>query len=112
MPTLGTGSGTLRRNFYFMGRHDGAIVLNRENMDETKVYNSDSFAAETQAQMNLVSLDASAPYTVTHSEDLGSLVSSRPADIDRSFFILIDDLLAKVGFHNAMVRRTGPAQDV
>ena len=74
MPTLGTGSGTLRHNFYFMERYDGAIVLNRAHLDETKMYNSDSFAAEIQAKMNQVSLDASAPYTVTYSENFGGMV--------------------------------------
>ena len=81
MPTLGTGSGTLRHNFY----------------------NSNSFAAEIQAKMNQVSLDASAPYTVTYSEDLGAMVFSRPVVNDRSFFIVNDDLLETTGFQNAMV---------
>ena len=43
MPTLGTGSGTLRHMFYFMDRYDGAIVLNRAHLDETKLYNIDNF---------------------------------------------------------------------
>ena len=111
MPTLGTGSGTLRHNFYFMERYDGAIVLNRAHLDETKMYNSDSFAAEIQAKMNQVSLDASAPYTVTYSEDLGAMVFSRPVVSDRSFFIVNDDLLETTGFQNAMVCRTGVNQD-
>ena len=95
-----------------MERYDGAIVLNKAHLDETKLYNSDSFAAEIQAKMNQASLDASAPYTVTYSEDFGAMICSRPANNDRSFFIVNDDLLETVGFQNAMVRRTGPGQDV
>ena len=65
-----------------------------------------------KAKMNQVSLDASAPYTVTYSEDMGAMVFPRPVVNDRSFFIVNDDLLETTGFQNAMVCRTGVNRDV
>ena len=49
MPTLGTGSGSLRHFFYWIERIGSVTAVNRVHLDETKMYNGIIFADEIQA---------------------------------------------------------------
>ena len=45
MPSLGSGSGSMRNIFYFIERVGGLTFLNRAHLDVAKLYNGTSFAA-------------------------------------------------------------------
>ena len=71
MPSLGSGSGTLRHSFYWIERVGGLACLNRVDLDDTKLYNGISFATDIQDKMNAASIASAADYTVTYDPDMG-----------------------------------------
>ena len=92
MPSLGSGSGSLRHMFYFIERVGGLTFLNRAHLDDSKMYNAISFASEIQDKMNGASIAPAADYTVLYDPDLGALKFT--AASNATFFLANDDLLA------------------
>lgn len=111
MPSLGSGSGTLRHIFYFLERYNGLTFLNRTYLDETKLYHGISFATELQVKMNAVSVvpnASTAGYTVSYKLDMG--VMKFEAAPNSSFALVNDNLLQDPGFQAAFETKTGQAQ--
>ena len=89
MPSLGSGSGSLRHTFYFIERVGGLTFLNRAQLDDAKLYTGISFAEEIQEKMNAASMSSGADYSVAYNIDIGAIKFTAASNTTFLSFMMI-----------------------
>ena len=85
-----------KNTFYWIEDELGQYVLNRVFLTR-KTYTPDTLATELQTRMNETSIFRPTPgYNVTFEEDLGVLKIERTSLLDKTFFLVNDDLLQQL----------------
>ena len=85
-----------KNTFYWIEDELGQYVLNRVFLTR-KTYTPDTLATELQTRMNETSIFRPTPgYNVTFEEDLGVLKIKRTSLLDKTFFLVDDDLLQQL----------------
>ena len=84
------------KTFYWIEDELDQYVLNRVFLTR-KTYAPDTLATELQTRMNETSIFRPTPgYNVTFEEDLGVLKIERTSLLDKTFFLVNDDLLQQL----------------
>ena len=85
-----------KNTFYWIEDELGQYVLNRVFLTR-KTYTPDTLATELQTRLNESSIFRPTPgYNVTCEEDLGVLKIERTTALDKTFFLVNDDLLQQL----------------
>ena len=85
-----------KNTFYWIENELNQYVLNRVFLTR-KQYTPDTLATELQTRMNETSIFRPGPgYVVTFEEDLGVLKIERTSLLDKTFFLVNDDLLQQL----------------